>query len=131
MISTHSQRERLAADRQSERPTYTFLDESGNFDFSARGTRCFVLTSISISRPFPAYATLDEYRYDCLESGTDLEFFHCANDRKTVRANVFARIVDSIDDMRIDSLIVEKPKTAPALQSPARFYPRMLGYLLQ
>ena len=39
--------------------TYVFLDESGNFDFSASGTRYFVLTCVGVTRPFPAFESLD------------------------------------------------------------------------
>ena len=55
---------------------YIFLDESGNFDFSPGGTRYFVLTSVSMERPFPVAAPLDDYKRDCLEYDLDLEYFH-------------------------------------------------------
>lgn len=32
--------------------------------------------------------------------------------------------------MDIDSVLIEKRKTGPALQEPSKFYPRMIGYLL-
>jgi hypothetical protein len=44
---------------------------------------------------------------------------------------VFAIIGNDLTDLRIDSLIVEKPKTGPALQVLEKFYPRMIGYLLR
>lgn len=47
---------------------YLFLDESGNLDFSDRGTRYFVLTSVSMVRPFRMYDALDAYKYDCLNT---------------------------------------------------------------
>ena len=114
-------------------PTYIFLDESGNFDFSPSGNRYFVLTSVSMSRPFPGYAALDDFKHDCIETAglPDLEYFHCANDRKVVRAGVFERLQPSLSQLRADSLIVEKAKTGPALQPSELFYPRMLGYLLR
>ena len=114
-------------------PTYIFLDESGNFDFSSSGTRYFVLTCVSMKRPFPGYSELDSYKYECIETPTlpDLEYFHCANDRKTVRLGVFNRLLPTLDQLRIDTLIVEKAKTGPALQPEVLFYPRMLGYLLK
>ena len=110
---------------------YVFLDESGNLDFSSSGTRFFVLTSVTMKRPFPAYDALNEYRYKCIEQHTDLEYFHCAEDSKGLRAGVFRCISDSLTEMRIDSLVVEKPKTGPALRADLRFYPEMLGHLLK
>ncbi len=110
---------------------YVFLDESGNLDFSASGTRYFVLTSVSTRRPFTWRKSLDDLKYDCLEYGLENEYFHCADDNKHVRNKVFNIIGEHLSDMRIDSLIVEKSKTAPALAADSRFYPEMLGHLLK
>ena len=55
---------------------YVFLDESGNLDFTASGTRYFVMTSVSMERPFPMNDALDAYKYDCLELGLPQEYFH-------------------------------------------------------
>jgi hypothetical protein len=110
---------------------YIFLDEAGNLDFSLNGSRWFVLTSVAMHRPFSATVALDGYKHDCLEYGLDTEYFHCADDNNHVRGRVFDIITESIDSLRIDSLVVEKPKTGPALQADARFYPEMLGHLLK
>ncbi len=110
---------------------YLFLDEGGNFDFSPRGTRYFVLTSIATRRPFNAHFGLDDYRHDCLEFGLDTEYFHCAEDNTHVRAKVFDLITTHLRQFSIDSLVVEKSKTGPALRGDKWFYPEMLGYLLR
>ncbi len=99
---------------------YIFLDEAGN-----------VLTSVGMRRPFPGFEALDAYKHDCLEYGLNTEYFHCADDNSHVRGRVFDLITTHLDGMRIDSLIVEKRKTGPALQEDKRFYPEMLGYLLK
>ena len=114
--------------------TYIFLDESGNLDFSPKGTRYFVLTAVCTKRPFPAVHALDAYKHDCLEDfqhRLDKEYFHCAEDNRYVRQRVFGLIGTSLDDMRIDSIIVEKSKTWTSLRQDKRFYPRMLGILLK
>lgn len=113
------------------RCAYIFLDEAGNFDFSVNGTRYFVLTSVSMCRPFPAFHALDDYKHDCLEAGRNLEHFHCSHDRVEVRNSLFDLIADHLDDMRIDCLVVEKSKIDLALQETVRFYPEMLGHLLK
>ena len=110
---------------------YIFLDESGNLDFSTRGTRYFVLTSVSMKRPFEISGALDAYKYDCLEYGLEQERFHCTNDNAHVRNKVFDLISGHLDDTVIDSLLVEKRKTGPALTTERRFYAEMLGYLLK
>lgn len=113
------------------RCVYLFLDEAGNFDFTQKGTRFFVLTSVSVCRPFLVHVPLDNYKHDCLEIGLDTEYFHCSEDNPKVRNRVFDLIADHLEDIKIDSLIIEKPKTGPALREDRRFYPEMLGYLLK
>lgn len=110
---------------------YIFLDESGNFDFSANGTRYFLLASVSMCRPFGVYAKLEDYKYDCIENGRDVEHFHCHDDRWAVRNAVFDVIGAHLDELRIDCLVVEKRKTRPALQEDERLYRWSLGYLLR
>lgn len=110
---------------------YIFLDEAGNFDFSATGTRYFVLTSVSAQRPFRWFGSLDGFKYDCIEYGLEDEYFHCANDNRHVRGRVFGIIGDNLDGLRIDSLIVDKREVNPALREDRLFYPDMLGRLLK
>jgi hypothetical protein len=110
---------------------YVFLDEAGDFNFSLTGTRFFSITTITNIRPFPWDASLMSLKYDLIEVGLDIEYFHAAEDRRAVRDKVFVIIANDLTDLRIDSLIVEKPKTGPALQVLERFYPRMIGYLLR
>ena len=46
------------------------------------GTRYFVLTSVSMERPFPVVTPMDDYRHDHLGDSPDLEYFHCYRDGK-------------------------------------------------
>ena len=59
-----------------------------------------------------------------IDLGTNLEYFHAAEDRQAVRDEVFA-VIKTLDNIRVDSLIVEKRKTAPAIRPLNRFYPEM------
>ena len=110
---------------------YVFLDEGGNFDFSPTGTKYFTLTSVTKARPFQIAPVLDHLKYDLIETGLDLQFFHATEDRQAVRDQVFNAIQRFMVSLRIDSLIVEKSKAGPALRDEQRFYPEMLGYLLR
>jgi hypothetical protein len=104
------------SDAAPNRFLYVFLDEGGNLDFSPHGTKYFVLSSLTKERPFCAGKELIELKYDLVEQGTGLEYFHAAEDRQAVRNAVFAIIARYLDGVRLDSLIVEKRKTGPALQ---------------
>lgn len=112
------------------RNLYMFVDEGGNFDFSEKGTTFFTLTCVATERPFRIYQEIDNYKYDLIENDFPLEFFHCAENNKHIRSKMLSLIKNYLSKLRIDSLIVEKRKTAPALQEPTKFYPLMLGYLL-
>lgn len=108
---------------------YLFVDESGDLDFSETGSKYFILTSVVASRPFLFQSMFDEYRYDCLENNFDLSYFHCCNNKKMIRHQVF-EFLQRANGFKIYSIVVEKAKTGIALQNDLRFYPEILGYLL-
>ena len=110
---------------------YIFLDESGNLDFGPKGSRYFVLTSVVMHRPFPVSERLEAYKYDCIENGTNIEHFHCYNDRNEIRNAVFDAIVACLDEFRIDCVIAEKARTNTRLREGQRLYLWMLAYLLR
>lgn len=110
---------------------YLFLDEGGNLDFSPSGTRFFTLTCLTKQRPFEAYKSLCELKYDLVEQGIAIDRFHATEDRQQVRNKVFDIIQANLEGIRVDSIIVEKRKTGPSLQKVERFYPRMMSYLLR
>jgi hypothetical protein len=114
-----------------KRYLYIFLDEAGNLDFSPGGTRYFILSSVTKERPFLAYKELAELKYDLVELGANLEYFHAAEDNQATRNRVFDIIRRNLGGIRVDALIVEKCKTGEALRAEERFYPEMLGYLLR
>jgi hypothetical protein len=113
-----------------DRFLYIFLDESGNLDFSPSGTRYFILSSVAKERPFNAYKELTELKYDLVEMGIGIEYFHASEDTQAIRNLVFEIIKRNIVGIRLDALVVEKAKTGPSLRAEERFYPEMIGYLL-
>ena len=110
---------------------YIFLDEGGNFDFSSKGSKYFTLTCVTTIRPFLFTESMNQLKYDLIEFGLDHQYFHCVEDNSHVRRRVFEIISQYKANTRIDSIIVEKPKTGPALQEPKAFYSKMLGYLIK
>lgn len=110
---------------------YIFLDEGGNFDFSINGTKYFTLTSIIHLKPFNFYAPLAALKYKLIEENENLEYFHASEDKQIVRNQVYDIVIPELPNVLIDSIIVEKRKTNPALRDIGKFYSKMLGYLLQ
>ena len=72
-----------------KRILYIFLDEGGNLDFSKNGTKYFTITGLSKERPFEAFKASNNLKYDRIESGTEIEYFHASEDRQVVRDEVF------------------------------------------
>lgn len=110
---------------------YIFLDEGGNFDFSSKGTPYFTLTALTTSRPFAWDTPLMSLKYDEIEHGSDAEYFHASEDKQIVRNRVFSILTNTLNDARLDCIVVEKRKTVPDLQIGERLYPAMLGHLLK
>ena len=117
--------------QSSKKFLYIFLDEAGNFDFTLKGTKYFLLGAITKERPFRAGHQLSELKYDLVEEGIDTEYFHASEDQQATRDEVFEIICNNLDGVRYDAVVVEKRKTGSALQSIEKFYPKMLGYLLK
>ncbi|MGB8166139.1 MAG: DUF3800 domain-containing protein [Chthoniobacteraceae bacterium] len=114
----------------SGKTVWVFLDEGGNLDFSPSGTRFFTLTAVARRVEPPEFQELHALRKSLLSNGVAIPYFHAAEDKQHVRDAVFKIICEALKRVRIDSLIVEKPKTGTALQDPMLFYPKMLWYLL-
>jgi len=115
----------------TRRPLYIFIDEGGNFDFSPKGSKYFTLTGVRLTRPFGFDPHLTELRFDILEEGLSLEYFHATEDRQYVRDRVLHVIGNGLRSIHVDCVVVEKRKTSPSMREDVRFYPEMMGYLLQ
>ncbi len=110
---------------------YVFLDEGGNLDFSAKGTRYLTLSSVSTVRPFFFDPPLIDLRYNLIESGLDLPRFHAAEDRQAVRDQVFTAIVAHDGQIHVDSVIVDKSLVPEGLKRVDQLYPWALSQLLR
>jgi hypothetical protein len=113
---------------------FIFLDESGNLDFSPKGTDHFVLSAITALKPISSSSALQDLKYDLLKIGEDVQYFHASEDKQIVRDAVFLAI-NALDNIRINYIYAEKRKTHPTLQGTPQFYgllgKTLLGYLLR
>ena len=114
-----------------ENTLYMFIDEGGNFDFSPKGTKYFTLTCLSEKRPFPTYDRLRTIKYDLIEDSVNIESFHASADKQLVRDKVFDVIQWNIDNIKVDSMIVRKNKTNPAIHPKEKFFCRVFEMLMK
>ena len=109
---------------------YVFLDVSGNYDFSNKGTEYIVLTGIMCTDVCPGALELYKLKHDLIDRGVNIESFHATEDKQDVRNGVFD-VIEGLTSLRIDSVVVDKRKTAPALRPLKIFYPKMVEHLLK
>lgn len=108
---------------------YYFFDESGNLDFSDRGSRYYLFGLVSTRDPTPMTVALTELRYRLLGDGLELECFHAAEDTHAVRSQVFD-VLDAVGDFSVDLLIADKRRVDTDLREPFAFYSRLAQVLL-
>lgn len=94
---------------------FVFLDESGNLDFSATGTRYWSLTAFCTFHPSNGRHSFLDLFYTLADDNRGQEYFHAAEDRQEVRDEVFRLIGELADEYEIHCVIAEKRKTNPAL----------------
>lgn len=111
-----------------------FLDESGNLDFSQKGTSNFVLAAVTALQPIQSSTELQKLKYQLLSSGEDVQHFHASEDKQAVRDKVF-QAINSLTNIHINYIHAEKCKAHPSVQSTADFYgllgKTLLVYLLK
>ena len=102
-------------------PLFVFADESGNFDFSASGTRHFVLAALVTAHPIESGNTLQRIKYDLLSQGMNLPFFHATTDRQYVR-NLVTTSIASMRHIAVHTMGFKKPALNREMQNPAALY---------
>ena len=109
---------------------YVFIDVSGNYDFSVKGTKYLVLTSLICTDVNFGILELHALKHNIIDNGINLEYFHASEDKQIVRDRVFD-IISGLGHIRIDSLIIDKSRTVLSLRPLNRFYPTMVENLLK
>ena len=109
---------------------YIYLDESGNFDFSEKGTKHFVLCAMTTFEPILTQEPLQALKYDLLEGGHDIEYFHASEDRQIIRNRVFDKI-KNMAEPKFHFVYAEKSKVEQSIQIPSKVYALFAGTLLE
>ena len=94
---------------------YLFIDESGNFDFTPKGTKYFTLTSFVTFDPIVKRDVLVRLRYRLLAEGVDQEHFHATEDKQTVRDEVFGFLSALCGTYEVHSVVARKNRAHPSL----------------
>jgi hypothetical protein len=103
---------------------YLFLDESGEWNFNARGSEYLVFTCLSTQNPMSISSALEKLKYSLLTEGWDIPYFHATEDKQYVRDKVYSILKQEALDFKIDWVYFRKPNTNPILYAD-KFEPKM------
>ncbi len=109
---------------------YVFVDESGNLDFSQKGTQHYVLAAVTARSPFESSNQLQRLKYELVALGTSGEsyqHFHASEDKQEIRDKVVG-VINALNNIKVNYIIAEKCKTHPTYQN-SKFY-ALLGSAL-
>ena len=120
---------------------YIFVDEAGDMDFSAKGSKHYMFNFLIKTRPFNLHEYISNYRYSLLERNLDplggkrldIEAFHASEDNQYVRGEIF-NIISTFnqESVKAYSYILEKPKVSPSKrQEKDKFYIDNLNLAIQ
>jgi hypothetical protein len=118
------------------RPIYVFIDESGNLDFSGRGTDHFVLSAFVTRDPISCGRALQELTYEFLGRGLEDQLpFHAVNNSVGTRGRVLDALCGADHHCHVHSIIADKHRAHPSKHAPEVFYAligkAMASYLLR
>lgn len=88
---------------------FLFIDESGNFDFTPKGTKYFVLTCIATTEPVNQRDEFLSLKYELLGEDIEQEYFHATEDKQKVRDAVFS-LIEKLKDFEVHSVVAQKNK---------------------
>jgi hypothetical protein len=110
---------------------YVYIDEAGNLDFGEHGTAFFTLTGVVMRRPFRHLPSLLDAKYDALETGLDLEYFHASEERQAVCDQVLACLEPHLADLAAYAIVICKRGLAAEMRRAERLYPAAFSQLME
>lgn len=110
--------QQAATPEPPKRTLYVFLDESGNFDFSAKGTDHFVMAAVYTEFPCDTAAPLQALKYELMADRSPQLEFHATENSRGTRKRVADVIRTLSPYMKVKSFYVDKHFAHPSMQTP-------------
>lgn len=111
-----------------------FIDESGTFDFTAKGSKYFILTAVSARDCSSIFNDYFAMKHGMATAGLDIgDEFHATEDRQTVRDQVYEMLSHHCAHrcFALDCIIAQKNKVNPSIREPHVFYAKLIRILLR
>lgn len=114
---------------------HVHLDESGDYSFTPRGSRYYVLAVTWTYTPTPLAADLSALRFQLIKAGyprdgRDLVAFHARNDPAPRRDAVIGVLLNH-SGWNFAAIVIDKPRVNPVLCEPEVFYPKFAASVLK
>lgn len=129
-ISSVSLESNLDKAGQGKDILFMYLDESGNFDFSDKGTKYFMMTCVLTKRPFSTCHELLDLRYDLMENGVEASEFHACDDKPEIKSKVYNIISRKADKYDAYVFYVDKSKLPENMQDAAVLYSSTFSWIV-
>lgn len=101
---------------------HIYLDESGDLNFTNKGTPYYIFAAVWTYDPAPLAGELAALRFRLLKQGKNIERFHATDDDPATRELVIERLA-RFRAWRFATVVVEKRKVPPPGREPMwRFY---------
>ena len=100
---------------------FLFVDESGNFDFSSKGSKNFVLAGIATLHPLKSASKISELRYELLTQGHNISHFHATEDLQEIRDAMF-EVLTEVKDLKCHVISGSKSLVPTNLRSDAEMH---------
>ncbi|MEJ5919936.1 DUF3800 domain-containing protein [Corynebacterium sp. H78] len=98
---------------------FVFMDESGDMQFTPKGSQHFMVTAVCTSNPTISATAMQALKYDLMASRSqDLEFHATQNTLGTRKRVIDA--INRINDLTVHTLWIDKRFTHPKRQDSAR-----------
>ena len=109
---------------------HVHLDESGDFNFSPRGTKYYAFAAAWTYEPAPLSMALNALRFSLLKQGHSIQAFHAAEDKQANRDAV-VHVLTGHDNWRFVAVVIEKAKVNASIRDPYIFYPKFASMILK
>lgn len=106
---------------------YIFAEESGDLTFNNKGSRYFIVCTVT-TRSMKAARRLLALRHKLTLAGQDIEKFHATSDPWPVRQRVFREIMAA--DIEVDAVVLDKRKTHPHIAADEWYFYQLAWHLL-
>ena len=107
----------------ADQPVFVFIDESGNLDFSTRGTRHFVMSALITQTPLECAHGLSKLTYEFLARGLSSQVpFHASENSNGTRHRVIGGLCSPSHNCFIITVSVDKHSLEEKYRSPASLY---------